>query len=206
MSPKPERETSAAELGSQQLDKARFAPANRRRLSPPALRTFLAIADLWGLTEEQRLLVLGYPSRSTYHNWCKQARARQHRARRRCSDAHFRGVRHPSGAWNSISDRTPWCGMAADPAQFNCLRRPTAARSRDERFSGRLAHRATFPGCCARGHLYATERDRSGIRALQRFRARLPVTFGGPCTASGLSSHSLTISTDRTVRYCCDRR
>jgi hypothetical protein len=42
--------------------------------SPPALRTFLAIADLWGLMEEHRLLVLGYPSRSTYHNWCKQAR------------------------------------------------------------------------------------------------------------------------------------
>jgi hypothetical protein len=56
------------------LDKSRFAPANRRRLSAPALRTFLAIADLWGLTEEQRLLVLGYPSRSTYHNWCRQAR------------------------------------------------------------------------------------------------------------------------------------
>jgi hypothetical protein len=58
----------------QRLNKSRFAPANRRRLSAPALRTFLAIADLWGLTEEQRLLVLGYPSRSTYHNWCKQAR------------------------------------------------------------------------------------------------------------------------------------
>jgi hypothetical protein len=56
------------------LDSSRFAPANRRRLSAPALRTFLAIADLWGLTEEQRLLILGYPSRSTYHNWCKQAR------------------------------------------------------------------------------------------------------------------------------------
>jgi hypothetical protein len=38
------------------------------------LRTFLAIADLWGLNEEQRLLTLGYPSRSTYHNWCKIAR------------------------------------------------------------------------------------------------------------------------------------
>jgi hypothetical protein len=63
-----------ARLGPQRLDKARFAPANRRRLSPPALRTCLAIADLWGLTEEQRLLVLGYPSRSTYHNWCKRAR------------------------------------------------------------------------------------------------------------------------------------
>jgi hypothetical protein len=60
--------------GPQRLDNSRFAPANRRRFSAPALRTFLAIADLWGLTEEQRLLVLGYPSRSTYHNWCKQAR------------------------------------------------------------------------------------------------------------------------------------
>ncbi|TBY61235.1 DUF2384 domain-containing protein [Rhizobium leguminosarum bv. viciae] len=58
----------------QGLETERFAPANRKRLSAPALRTFLAIADLWGLTEEQRLLVLGYPSRSTYHNWAKQAR------------------------------------------------------------------------------------------------------------------------------------
>lgn len=67
-------ELNAIAEGSSQIDVARFAPANRRRLSPPALRTFLAIADLWGLTEEQRRLMLGYPSRSTYHNWCKQAR------------------------------------------------------------------------------------------------------------------------------------
>ena len=60
--------------GPQRLNNSRFAPANRRRLSAPALRTFVAVADLWGLTEEQCLLVLGYPSRSTYHNWCKQAR------------------------------------------------------------------------------------------------------------------------------------
>ena len=57
------------------LEAARFAPANRRRLSAPALRTFLAIADLWKLSEHQRLLMLGYPSRSTFHNWCRQARA-----------------------------------------------------------------------------------------------------------------------------------
>src|ERR1700684_4710573 len=70
------REPAPAEAvnGPQRLDSPRFAPANRRRLSAPALRTFLTIADLWGLTEAQRLLVLGYPSRSTYHNWCKQAR------------------------------------------------------------------------------------------------------------------------------------
>lgn len=60
--------------GPQRLDASRFDPVNRRRLSTPALRTFLAIADLWGLTEEQRRLALGYPSRSTYHNWCRQAR------------------------------------------------------------------------------------------------------------------------------------
>ena len=56
------------------LDATRFAPENRRRLSAPALRTFLAIADLWRLTEQQRRLVLGFPSRSTYHNWCRIAR------------------------------------------------------------------------------------------------------------------------------------
>jgi hypothetical protein len=61
--------------GPPRLDARRFDPASRRRLSPPALRTFLAIADLWGLTEEQRRLMLGYPSRSTYHNWCRRARA-----------------------------------------------------------------------------------------------------------------------------------
>src|SRR5260370_11499181 len=69
-----EPRASETARGPQRLDNSRFAPANRRRLSAPALRTFLASADLWGLTEEQRLLVLGYPSRSTYHNWCKQAR------------------------------------------------------------------------------------------------------------------------------------
>jgi hypothetical protein len=74
MPSKPKPRASEPKSGPERLDKARFAPANRRRLSPPALRTFLAIADLWGLTEEQRLLVLGLPSRSTYHNWSKLAR------------------------------------------------------------------------------------------------------------------------------------
>ncbi|HQZ13675.1 MAG TPA: MbcA/ParS/Xre antitoxin family protein [Devosia sp.] len=60
--------------GPERLDAGRFAPENRRRLSAPALRTFLAIADLWGLNEEQRRLVLGYPSRSTFHNWAKLSR------------------------------------------------------------------------------------------------------------------------------------
>lgn len=59
------------------LDAAWRAPETRRRLSGPALRTFLAIADLWSLSEEQRRLVLGYPPRSTFHNWMKLARTLQ---------------------------------------------------------------------------------------------------------------------------------
>src|ERR1700740_3401706 len=56
------------------LDQSRFSPENRRRLSPPGLRAFLTIADLWRLTEDQRRLILGYPSRSTFQNWAKKAR------------------------------------------------------------------------------------------------------------------------------------
>lgn len=67
-------ESPQSGFSGQALGVERFEPANRRRLSAPALRTFAAIADLWGLNEEQRRLVLGYPSRSTYQNWMKLAR------------------------------------------------------------------------------------------------------------------------------------
>lgn len=53
---------------------ARFGVAIRRRLSGPGFRTFLNIADLWLLTEAQRLTVLGIPSPSTYSAWAKEAR------------------------------------------------------------------------------------------------------------------------------------
>lgn len=58
-------------------DIVRFAAANRCRLSGPGLRAFLAIAELWGLTQEQRQLILGDPARSTYHGWVKKARERR---------------------------------------------------------------------------------------------------------------------------------
>ncbi len=64
----------AIERGPDRLEPSRFAAANRRPLSAPGMRTFLAIADLWKLTEEERRLMLGYPSRSTFHNWAKLAR------------------------------------------------------------------------------------------------------------------------------------
>jgi hypothetical protein len=48
----------------------------RRQASGPGLRTFLSIAELWELSEDERLCVLGRPARSTYHLWVSKARHR----------------------------------------------------------------------------------------------------------------------------------
>jgi hypothetical protein len=45
----------------------------RRKLSAPAVRLFVRLADLWGLDERQRLALLGDVSRATYYNWAKGA-------------------------------------------------------------------------------------------------------------------------------------
>lgn len=68
------RTARTVEVGIPRLDPVRFFVESRRRLSAPGLRTFVAIADLWGLNEEQRRLMLGMPSRSTYQNWVRAAR------------------------------------------------------------------------------------------------------------------------------------
>lgn len=72
--PVAKRKAQEVAAGAGVLDVSRFSPAVRRRLSAPGLRTFLAIADLWGLSEDERLLMLGSPSRSTYYNWTKAVR------------------------------------------------------------------------------------------------------------------------------------
>src|SRR3546814_13378783 len=59
------------------LEADRFAGGNRRRLSGPGMRTFLGIANVWGLSEGDRLRVLGFPGRSTYYGWVSRARAGQ---------------------------------------------------------------------------------------------------------------------------------
>ncbi len=50
-----------------------FSAENRGRLSGPGLRTFLNIAALWQLGTAERILVLGSPARSTFHNWVSRA-------------------------------------------------------------------------------------------------------------------------------------
>ena len=58
------------------LDSDRFSPESRGRLSGPGLRTFLRIADLWGLTDEERA-VLGHPAIVDYRDWLEAAASRQ---------------------------------------------------------------------------------------------------------------------------------
>ena len=45
------------------------AAVDNRRLSAPALRTFLRIADLWGLSVAERMTILAVTSRSTFLKW-----------------------------------------------------------------------------------------------------------------------------------------
>ena len=44
-------------------------PVARRRLSGPALKTFLAIADAWHLSVAERRALLGWPAASTFHKY-----------------------------------------------------------------------------------------------------------------------------------------
>ncbi len=70
-SPAPRQNLTA---GPAFLSPDRFEPKNRARLGAPALRTFAAIAEAWKLSESQRLSILGFPGRSTYHYWLAKAR------------------------------------------------------------------------------------------------------------------------------------
>lgn len=44
-------------------------PDSRRRLSGPAIRTFLRVADAWGLSVNEQRGLLGWPAPSTYHKY-----------------------------------------------------------------------------------------------------------------------------------------
>ena len=52
--------------------KARLSVAtDQKGLSGPALRTFLRIADLWELTADEQMTLLGVTARSTFFKWKK---------------------------------------------------------------------------------------------------------------------------------------
>lgn len=45
----------------------------RKDLSGPALRTFFRIAELWGLSADEQMTLLGLSARSTFFKWKKGA-------------------------------------------------------------------------------------------------------------------------------------
>ena len=49
--------------------------AARRRVSGPGLRSFLAIAERYGIATRDRIALLGEPSNSTYHEWVRKVRS-----------------------------------------------------------------------------------------------------------------------------------
>jgi hypothetical protein len=58
-------------------DANRFDLRTSQRISGPAMRTFLDIADQWQLSEDERLMVLGLPGRHIYFDWIYTVRTDQ---------------------------------------------------------------------------------------------------------------------------------
>ena len=48
-----------------------FGPAELARLAPAGLRAFVRIAEVWGLSVDEQLILLGGPPRSTFFAWRK---------------------------------------------------------------------------------------------------------------------------------------
>jgi hypothetical protein len=71
----PRQQQPPPDAGASLIGPERFSSEQRKRLSGPAMRTFIAIAHLWALTEDERRMILGMPPRSTFHGWVKAARA-----------------------------------------------------------------------------------------------------------------------------------
>ena len=55
------------------MNLSRSIPVNidRESLSGPALRTFFRIAQLWKLSNDEQMILLGISARSTYYKWKK---------------------------------------------------------------------------------------------------------------------------------------
>lgn len=67
----PTLDGSGPELRAGVLEPEQFSRGNRRRLSVPGLRTFIAICERWGLNELEQRHILGSPSTSVYRRWSR---------------------------------------------------------------------------------------------------------------------------------------
>lgn len=54
------------------LPRAADAPVTGRHMAQAGLRTFFRIAELWRLSVDEQIVLLGSPARSTYFKWKKE--------------------------------------------------------------------------------------------------------------------------------------
>jgi hypothetical protein len=54
------------------LPETREPEVTEARMARAGLRTFFRIAELWGLSVEEQITLLGSPARSTYYKWRKE--------------------------------------------------------------------------------------------------------------------------------------
>lgn len=51
------------------MDRQLVNKEQNKQLAPLGLRAFFKLADSWGLSGEEQMVLLGQPSRSTFYNW-----------------------------------------------------------------------------------------------------------------------------------------
>lgn len=101
-----------------------FADVSDERLAAAGLRAFVRIAEAWGLSVDEQLVLLGQPARSTFFAW------RQHPEKARLSRDTLERLSNLLGIYKSLQILLP------EPAAADAwVRQPNSA----EAFGGRSA-------------------------------------------------------------------
>jgi len=124
-----------------------FADVSDERLASAGLRAFVRIAEAWGLSVDEQLVLLGQPARSTFFAW------RQHPEKARLSRDTLERLSNLLGIYKSLQILLP------EPAAADAwVRQPNSA----EAFGGRSALQRMLAGNV--GDLNFVRRYLDGVR------------------------------------------
>lgn len=124
-----------------------FADVSDERLAAAGLRAFVRIAEAWGLSVDEQLVLLGQPARSTFFAW------RQHPEKARLSRDTLERLSNLLGIYKSLQILLP------EPAAADAwVRQPNTA----EAFGGRSALQRMLAGNV--GDLDFVRRYLDGVR------------------------------------------
>ncbi|EGJ11235.1 MULTISPECIES: MbcA/ParS/Xre antitoxin family protein [Rubrivivax] len=124
-----------------------FADVSDERLAAAGLRAFVRIAEAWGLSVDEQLVLLGQPARSTFFAW------RQHPEKARLSRDTLERLSNLLGIYKSLQILLP------EPAAADAwVRQPNSA----EAFGGRSALQRMLAGNV--GDLHFVRRYLDGVR------------------------------------------